>query len=77
MAPSQPPKLPRGYRIRVAGRLDDRWAAWFDGFTVTAGTDGTTALSGTVADQAQLHGLLVKVRDVGLDVVSLEPMDGS
>lgn len=77
MTPLRPRKGPRGYRIRVAGRLDDRWAAWFDGFTLTAGTDGTTTLSGAVADQAQLHGLLAKVRDLGLDVVSLEPIDGS
>jgi hypothetical protein len=75
MTDSQPPRVPHGYRIRVAGRLDDRWATWFDGFTLTVGTDGTTSLCGGVADQAQLHGLLTKVRDLGLDVVSLEPID--
>jgi len=68
---------PRGYRIQVAGRLDDTWAAWFDGLTLTAGADGTTTLSGTIADQAQLHGLFAKVRDLGLDVVSLEPIGES
>lgn len=63
---------PRGYRIRVAGRLDDSWAAWFDGFALVAGEDGTTIVSGTVTDQAQLHGLFAKLRDLGLEIVSLE-----
>lgn len=75
MTASQSPQVPRGYRIRVAGRLDDRWAAWFDGFTLVAGRDGTTTLSGAVADQAQLHGLFSKVRDLGLDVISLEAIN--
>jgi hypothetical protein len=75
MTASQPPEVRRGYRIRVAGRLDGSWAAWFDGFTLTAGMDGTTTLSGPVVDQAQLHGLLSKVRDLGLDVVSLETIN--
>jgi hypothetical protein len=59
------------YEIRVGGRLPSRWAAWFDGLTVTAETDGTTAIRGPVADQAALHGLLARVRDVGLPLVSL------
>jgi hypothetical protein len=59
------------YEIRVGGRLPARWAAWFDGLTVTAETDGTTAIRGPVADQAALHGLLERVRDVGLPLVSL------
>ncbi|MGV8849546.1 MAG: hypothetical protein ACOH16_08370 [Propionibacteriaceae bacterium] len=62
----------RGYRIRVAGRLDDSWAAWFDGFTLVPGDDGTTTVSGLVADQAQLHGLFAKLRDLGLEIVSLD-----
>ena len=66
------PEAPRGYRIRVAGRLDGSWAAWFDGFTLTVGMDGTTTLSGAVADQAQLHGLFAKLRDLGLEIVSLD-----
>ncbi|HEY3409151.1 MAG TPA: hypothetical protein VGK53_13345 [Propionicimonas sp.] len=61
-----------GYTLRVAGRLDPRWVAWFDGFTVTADADGTTTLRGTVADQAQLHGLLAKIRDLGVALVSVE-----
>ena len=59
------------YEIRVGGRLPSRWAAWFDGLTVTAGTDGITAIRGPVADQAALHGLLARVRDLGLPLVSL------
>lgn len=63
---------PRGYRIRVAGRLDDSWAAWFDGFTLATGDDGTTTVSGPVADQAQLHGLFAKLRDLGVEIVSVD-----
>lgn len=77
MTASPSSQVPRGYRIRVASRLDDSWAAWFDGFTLAAGGDGTTTLSGAVADQTQLHGLLAKVRDLGLDVISLEPINGA
>ena len=60
------------YEIRVKGRLAPRWSAWFDGLTIdTDPTDGTTALRGPVVDQAALHGLLQKLRDVGLVLVSL------
>jgi hypothetical protein len=66
-----PPVL-RDYRIRVAGRLDESWAAWFDGFTLVPGDDGTTTVGGLVVDQAQLHGLFAKLRDLGLEIVSLD-----
>jgi hypothetical protein len=59
------------YEIRVAGRLTPRWSAWFDGLTVTAATDGTTVLWGPVVDEAALHGLLGKLRDAGIPLVSL------
>jgi hypothetical protein len=59
------------YEICVRGRLGERWAAWFDGLDVTADTNGTTVLSGDVVDQAALHGLLHKLRDIGLPLVSL------
>ena len=62
---------PRGYEIRVEGHLDTRWTAWFDGLALTQGTDGTTIIHGPVADQAALHGLLQKVRDLGLPLVSV------
>ena len=62
----------RHYEIRVEGRLTPRWSAWFDGFTVeTEASDGTTVMRGPVIDQAALHGLLQKLRDVGLPLVSL------
>jgi hypothetical protein len=59
------------YEIRVEGRLDTRWAAWFDGLALTYEADGTTVLHGPVVDQAALHGLLQKVRDLGLSLVSV------
>ena len=62
---------PGRYEIRVKGHLDSRWAAWFDGLTLTHESDGTTLIHGPVADQAALHGLLQKVRDVGLPLVSV------
>ena len=59
------------YEIRLIGHLDARWAAWFDGLTVSHEGDGTTLISGPVADQAALHGLLQRVRDLGLPLVSV------
>jgi hypothetical protein len=57
--------------IRIQGHLDRRWAAWFDGLTLTTRPEGTTVLVGLVADQAALHGLLQKVRDIGLPLISV------
>ena len=62
---------PGQYEIRLEGRLHSRWAAWFDGMSLTNESDGTTVLSGPVVDQAALHGLLQRVRDVGLPLVSV------
>ncbi len=59
------------YEIRVKGRLDARWVAWFDGMALTHDGDGTTLIHGHVVDQAALHGLLQKVRDTGLPLVSV------
>ncbi len=63
------------YEIRIKGHLGTRWAAWFDGLSITSGDDGTTALRVSVADQAALHGLLQKVRDIGIPLVSLTPVE--
>ena len=62
---------PGRYEIRVKGHLDTRWAAWFDGLTLTNSSDGTTIIRGPVADQAALHGLLQKIRDLGLPLISV------
>jgi hypothetical protein len=62
---------PGRYEIRLKGHLDSRWAAWFDGLSLTNENDGTTIICGPVADQSALHGLLQKVRDLGLPLVSV------
>jgi hypothetical protein len=64
---------PDRYEIRVKGHLSDRWDTWFDGMTLTRQTDGTTVLYGPVADQSALHGLLRKVSDLGLPLLSVTP----
>ena len=63
------------YEIRIAGRLAPRWAAWFDGMALTTAGDGTTVLAGPVADQAALHGVLARIRDLGLPLVSVTRLD--
>ena len=57
--------------LRIKGHLDDRWAAWFEGLTITREDNGETLLRGPVADQAALHGLLRNVRDVGMPLISV------
>jgi hypothetical protein len=69
------PVLPTGYTLRVDGRLDNHWSPWFDNLTLTHRGDGTTSLSGPVCDQAQLHGLLTKIRDLGLTLISVDAID--
>ena len=64
-----------GYEIRLAGHLDAHWAAWFDGMTVRRETDGITVISGPIADQAALHGVLHRVRDLGLPLISVTRME--
>ena len=59
------------YEIRLKGHLDTRWAAWFDGLSLSRESDGTTILRGHIPDQAALHGLLQRVRDTGLPLVSV------
>ena len=63
------------YEIRLKGHLDDRWADWFEGLAITLEENGNTLLSGPVTDQAALHGLLKKVRDLGLPLVSVSPVE--
>ena len=59
------------YEIRIKGLLDDRWASWFEGLTLTREDNGETLLTGPVVDQAALHGLLRKVRDLGVPLLSV------
>ena len=63
------------YEIRLKGHLDGRWADRFDGLTIKLEEDGNTLLSGPVADQAALHGLLKKVRDLGMPLISVSPVE--
>lgn len=68
---------PAGYRLRVDGHLEDHLSAWLGGLTLTRENDGTTTLTGFVPDQAALHGVLAKVRDLGLVLVCVEALDPS
>jgi hypothetical protein len=63
------------YEIVVDGHLGARWAAWFDGFTITREPDGTTVLRGHVVDQAALHGLVQRLGDIGIPLISLTPVE--
>ncbi len=66
---------PELYEIRIKGHLEDRWANWFEGLTITLEEDGETLLTGPVTDQAALHGLLKKVRDLGLPLLSVNRIE--
>ena len=68
---------PGSYEIRIKGHLDKRWAAWFEGLTITLEDNGDTLITGPVIDQAALHGLLKKVRDLGMPLVSVSPVEPS
>jgi hypothetical protein len=70
-----PSRGPMRYELRILGHLDQHWSTWFGGLALTHEADGTTALRGSVADQAELHGILVKVRDLGATLVSVTPDD--
>jgi hypothetical protein len=63
------------YEIRIQGVLDQRWSSWFDGLQLTSQPGGVTVLAGPVTDQAALHGLLAKVRDLGLPLLSVRRLD--
>ena len=66
---------PGDYEIRLSGHLAARWAGWFDGLSLRHERDGTTVIHGSVVDQAALHGLLTKVRDLGLPLISVTQVD--
>ena len=62
------------YELKVEGHIGTRWAAWFDGLDVISGVDGNTVIRGTVVDQAALHGLLQRLRDIGIPLISVTPI---
>ncbi len=62
-------------QIRVEGHLDRSWSAWFDGLAIAHDPNGETRLSGPLADQAVLHGVLIKIRDLGLRLIAVTPLD--
>lgn len=66
---------PAVYHIRVKGVLDQRWSDWFDGFTIIPQVDDETLLTGRVVDQASLHGLLAKIRDLGLPLLVIKRVE--
>ena len=70
-ASTEAPSTPAVYAIRLQGHLDGRWAEWFGGLTITLEEDGCTLLTGPVVDQAALYGLLKKVRNLGMPLVSV------
>ena len=63
------------YEMRIVGHLDDRWSNWFEEFTISRSDDGTCTLTGPVTDQAQLHGILARLRDIGATLLSLRTVD--
>ena len=63
------------YQIRVKGHLDQCWSDWFEGFTITNVENGEAILSGTIVDQAALHGVLMKVRDLGLPLLAVSHVE--
>jgi len=73
--PKTDPSQPVVYQIRVKGHLGHEWTDWFEGLTITLEEDGNTILTGPVVDQAALHGLLKKVRDLGMPLVSVGPVE--
>ncbi len=79
MSPTQPSRRPNDefgrVEIRVKGLLEPRWSAWFDGMDITAASDGTTVIHGDVVDQAALFGVLQRVRDVALPLISVIHVD--
>jgi hypothetical protein len=66
---------PGRYELRIRGHLDDCWAEWFEGLVLIRESDGTTTLCGPVIDQAALHGLLAKVRDLGVTLISVHAIE--
>jgi hypothetical protein len=75
LAPETDPGQPTVYQIRIKGHLSNQWTDWFDGLTITLEEDGETLLTGPVVDDAALHGLLKKVRDLGTPLLSVNRVE--
>ena len=73
--PEADPNEPGVYQIRIKGHLGPQWADWFDGLTITLQDDAETLLTGPVVDQAALHGLLKKLRDLGIPLLSVNQIE--
>ena len=69
------PDAPKIFQIRIQGHLGQQWAGWFDGLTIVLEEDGSTLLSGPVIDQSALHGILKKIRDLGMPLLSVNSVD--
>jgi hypothetical protein len=69
------PSQPVAYQVRIKGHLGREWTDWFEGLTITLEEDGNTLITGPIIDQAALHGLLKKVRDLGMPLVSVCPLE--
>ncbi|MEV5412922.1 hypothetical protein AB0K60_29305 [Thermopolyspora sp. NPDC052614] len=65
------------YEIRIEGHLDHQWTSWFGGLTITHEEGGTSTIRGVVTDQSELHGLLAKVRDLGVTLISVSPVQAA
>lgn len=69
------PSQPTIYQIRIKGHLSSQWTDWFEGLTITLEEDGKTLLTGPAIDQATLHGILKKIRDLGMPLLSVKPIE--
>ncbi len=75
VGPNPDPSQSLVYQIRLKGQLGSQWADWFEGLAVTLEEDGNTLLTGPVTDQAALHGLFKKIRDLGMPLISVCPVE--
>jgi hypothetical protein len=75
MSPQSYPSQPTFYQIKIKGHLGSQWSGWFEGMQITLEDNGVTKLSGPVVDDAELHGILKKVRDLGMPLLSVNPIE--